>query len=181
MTKEEILALAENEGFEAALIDPAEIPVKAEYRAYCEKNMCGQYNANWSCPPSCGTPEEMHRRLLGAETALVLTSSWPIESYADKEGIGCGTRSHNAMTLRLLDRLRGEGYEGFAVGGGNCALCSPCKMLSGEPCAHPERRFSCMSAYCVDVAELAEKCGMKFEWDPKMLHSYGMLMLHGTD
>lgn len=176
MTDQEILSLAAAEGFSAAFLEPAFIPLRPEYRKSCEENRCGNYDANYSCPPACGTAEEMRQRLLGEEKALVLTTAWPIESYRDAEGIRAGTESHNRATLRLLTKLREAGYEGFAVGGSCCDLCRPCKRKSGEPCAHPELRFSCMSAYCVDVAKTAELCGLPFSWDEKMLHPYGMLL-----
>lgn len=178
MTDHEILLLAASFGFEAALIPPADIPVEPAYRAYCAENRCGQYNANYSCPPNCGSVEAMHGSLLREEKALILTSVWDIESYLDAAGIRKGAVTHNMQTLRLLARLRGAGFDGFAVGGGNCTLCTPCAMLSGEPCAHPAERFSCMSAYCVDVAKLAERCGLEFVWDPAKLHSFGMILFH---
>ena len=34
-----------------------------------------------------------------------------------------------------------------------------------------------MSAYCVDVAELAKRCGMDFRWDTKLLSVYSMIVL----
>lgn len=178
MTDNELLFLAASFGFEAVLTVPGEIPVEPAYRAYCAENRCGQYNANYSCPPNCGSVEEMHGRLLAEEKALVLTSVWDIDGYQDAAGIRKGTCAHNAQTLRLLARLREEGFDGFAVGGGNCTLCAPCRMLSGEPCAHPAERFSCMSAYCVDVAKLAARCGLPFAWDPAKLHSFGMILFH---
>ena len=179
MTDGEILSLAASFGFTAALAAPEDIPVVPGYRAYCEENRCGQYNANYSCPPFCGSAETMHDRLLGEEKALVLTSVWDIDGYQDVIGIKKGAFLHNSRTLRLLERLRDAGHDGFAVGGGNCTLCSPCRILSGEPCAHPGERYSCMSAYCVDVAGLAEKCGLEFAWDSHKLHSFGMILFHG--
>ena len=177
MTEHEMLSMAREAGFEAALIAPEEVPVDGKYRAGCEENRCGRYNANYACPPDCGAVEEMAARIRGGELALVLTSSWPIESYGDTEAIRHGTEEHNRAYLRLLDALRERGYEGFMVGGSCCDLCHPCRKTLGEPCVQPERRFSCMSAYCVDVARLAEKCGLEFAWDSRRLRPYGMLVL----
>lgn len=178
MTDEEILLLAAAFGFMAALAAPEDIPVVPEYRAYCAENRCGQFNANYSCPPCCSSVEAMHKRLLGEEKALVLNSVRDIDGYQDAVGIKKGAFTHNSQTLRLLAQLRDAGFDGFAVGGGNCTLCSPCRMAAGEPCPHPQDRFSCMSAYCVDVARLAEKCGMEFAWDPTRLYTYGMILFH---
>ena len=106
MTEHEMLSMAREAGFEAALIAPEEVPVDGKYRAGCEENRCGRYNANYACPPDCGAVEEMAARIRGGELALVLTSSWPIESYGDTEAIRHGTEEHNRASLRLLDALR---------------------------------------------------------------------------
>ena len=50
-------------------------------------------------------------------------------------------------------------------------------MKNGESCIYPDLRFSCMSAYCVDVAELCRRCGMDFRWDTKKLSVYSMIVL----
>ena len=56
-----VLALARKAGFQAAVIDVSQIVFDAGFRKYCEENLCGQYNVNYSCPPQCGTPEEMRK------------------------------------------------------------------------------------------------------------------------
>lgn len=181
MTDLELIALAGEEGFDAAVIDTAQVPVDARFRPFCEENRCGQYNANYSCPPTCGTPEQMHQRILSGTTALVLKSEWPIAGYEDHKAIRAGKAAHNNAMLRLNETLKAAGYAGICAGGSCCSLCDPCKMTAGEPCLHPELRFSCMSAYCVNVAELAKRCGMEFVWDTTRLYVYGMIVLKNAD
>ena len=52
---------------QAALMPVSELVIVPEYRMFCEENLCGRYGANYSCPPDCGTPEELHRQLLAEE------------------------------------------------------------------------------------------------------------------
>lgn len=177
MTEKELVTLAEKEGFSGAVLDVADVPVNAQFRPFCEENRCGQYNANYSCPPTCGTVEQLHRKILAGEQALVLKSEWPIESYQDEQAIRQGKSAHNNAMLGLLERLNNMGYDGLMIGGSCCSLCDPCKMVTGEPCAFPQLRFSCMSAYCVDVAQTAKRCGMEFQWDSTRLYIYGMIIL----
>ena len=103
----------------------------------------------------------MAAKLYVGTTALVLKTEWPIESYEDTKTIKDGKLSHNRTMLQLNETLHG-----LCVGGSCCCLCSPCRMKNGD---HPDLRFSCMSAYCVDVAELCRHCGMDFRWDTKKL------------
>ena len=60
MTAEQMVQYAYEEGFSAAaVVDTSDIVFDPSFRPYCEENLCGQYGANHSCPPDCGTPEEI--------------------------------------------------------------------------------------------------------------------------
>lgn len=57
MTDMELIKLAEKAGSRAAVIPAKEIPVDGSFRKFCADDLCGKYNANYSCPPGCGTVE----------------------------------------------------------------------------------------------------------------------------
>ena len=174
----ELIKLAEEEGFRAAVISAKEIPVDGSFRKFCEDNLCGKYNANYSCPPACGTVEEVHKRLLSADKALVLQTIHEIGSYENKEAILKSKKNLNLAILRLTEELRKAGMDCFCLGYGGCPLCDPCKQVEGEPCAFPEKRISCMSAYCIDVGKLANRCGLEFAWVPEKLFLFGMIVFN---
>ena len=176
MTDTEIFKLAEEEGFSVAFIDTDKIVQNPSFRKFCEDNLCGKYNVNYSCPPDCGTVEEVQERLKAGKRALVLQTIWEIGSYDNKEGIQKSKKAHNAAILRFTEKLRQAGVQGYCLGYGGCPLCDPCKRASNEPCAHPDKKISCMSAYCIDVAKLAEKCGLEFAWVPEKLFLFGMFV-----
>lgn len=176
MTDMELINLAEAEGFHAALINTREIPVDGCFRKFCEDNLCGKYNANYSCPPACGTVEEVHQRLFSADKALVLQTIHEIGSYDNKEAILKSKKDLNLAILKLTEDLRKKGMICFCLGYGGCPLCNPCKQVTGEECAFPEKRISCMSAYCIDVGKLAGKCGLEFAWVPEKLFLFGMIV-----
>lgn len=178
LTDVELLERIREEGFAAAFIDPKDIPVVPAFRMFCEENRCGKYGANYSCPPDCGTVEELHNRLLAEKKAVILTSHWEVDGYEDKEAVQFARKAHNEAVLRVMEAVKQGGWKGFAAGYGGCALCSPCKRAQGKPCAFPEKRISCMSAYCINVAELAQKCGLEFSWDPGKLYLFGMIAYH---
>ena len=170
-----ILAKAEERGFSAAYIAVEDIPVNGDFLRYCEENRCGNYNANYACPPACGTPAELHEKLLGGKRALVLQSCFAIPGY-DSPEIPQLKKRHTAAIRDFMLSLRDAGYKVFGVGYGGCDLCERCSLLDGEPCRLPELRMSCLSAYCVDAAELAKRCELPFAWDPKKLHLFGMIV-----
>ena len=180
MTDMELIKLAEDMGFRAAVIAAKDIPVDGSFRKFCEDNLCGKYNANYSCPPGCGTVEEVHARLFAQDKALVLQTIHEIGSYENKEAILKSKKSLNALVLQLTQQLRKEGMDCFCLGYGGCPLCDPCKQVTGEPCAFPEKRISCMSAYCIDVGKLANRCDMEFAWAPEKLFLFGMIAFRET-
>lgn len=175
MTNDKMIQYAAEEGFtDAAVIDTADIVFDFSFRPYCEENLCGQYGANYSCPPDCGTPEEMRQRIVSHKKALILQTVWEIPDYTDKDAIRHAKGSHNAGSIRLAKRLRAEGCDGLIVGASGCSLCSPCAIREGKPCTFPELQYSCMSAYCIYVRLLAEKCEMTYTIENGLLPFFGM-------
>lgn len=175
MTEETMIQYAVDEGFAtAAVIDTSEITFDPSFRPFCEENLCGKYGVNYSCPPDCGSPEEMKQRILAHKKALVLQTIWEIADYSDAPAIKEAKSIHNTAAIRLMKRLRAEGCDGFMVGASGCSLCNPCAITKGEPCRFPDLRYSCMSAYCIFVKKLADKCGMEYDCGPGLLAFFGM-------
>lgn len=175
MPEKQMLDLAVQEGFACAgLVDTDKIVFDPSFRPYCAENLCGQYGSNYTCPPDCGTPEQMKQRILSHKKALVLQTIWEIGDYSDHAAIRQAKSAHNAAQLRLAKHLRASGVLGFLVGASGCALCSPCRKALGEPCRFPDQSYSCMSAYCIFVRKLAEQCGMEYDCGEGLLAFFGM-------
>lgn len=175
MTDRQMIALAESAGFSAAaVVDTHQIVFDPMFRPYCEENLCGQYGVNHSCPPNCGTPEDMKQRILAHKKGLVLQTLWEISDYSDKDAIKQAKGGHNRASLRLMEALQKSGHDGFLVGASGCALCSPCRCKEGLPCAFPELQYSCMSAYCIFVKKLADTCNMEYTPCDGLLAFFGM-------
>lgn len=175
MKTEQMIQYAIEENFAAAaVINTEDIVFDPAFRPYCEENLCGQYGVNYSCPPDCGSPEDMKAKILEHKRALVLQTIWEISDYTDKDAIKAAKKEHNMASQRLMKRLRSENCDGFMVGASGCALCSPCAITKGEPCRFPQQMYSCMSAYCIFVRKLTEKCGMEYNCGEGLLAFFGM-------
>lgn len=175
MTDQQIIALAVEEGFAAAeIVETEKIVFDAMFRPYCAENLCGQYGVNYSCPPDCGSVEEMKARILAHKKALVLQTIWQVADFSDAPTIKAAKKSHNAAGIRLVQQLRQAGHEGIMVGASGCALCVPCELGQGRPCKFPELRYSCMSAYCIFVKKLTDECGMEYDCGDGLLALFGM-------
>ena len=174
MTEKEILELASGAGFDkVALIDTADIVFNFEYRKACEANVCGNFNACYSCPPDCGSCGDMKDKVLAHKKALVFqkTSDLTVKGVNAK----AAKKEHSDMSAQLIEKLNANGVNGgIRVGASCCDCCAVCAKRTGEPCRFPEKAFSCMSAYCIDCEKLAEKCGMSFGWNKTEVSFYGM-------
>ena len=174
MTYDEMLDYAIDCGFErAAIIETSEIVFDPSFRKFCEQNTCGNYNANYSCPPVCGTPEEMKAKVLAHSKALVYQST-----FRDMSGSEMGMRiakmKHGKMAVDLVRRMVAEDHVGFQIGANACDVCPSCVKEEGGSCKYPDRRFSCLSAYCIDCAKLAATCGMPFYFCDDEVSFYGL-------
>ena len=129
MTEQDMIELALAENFAGAVVvDTKDIVFDPIFRPCCEENLCGQYGVNYTCPPDCGTTEEMEQKIRGHKKALVLQSIWEIQDITDNAAIKPAKKAHNAAQLRLMKKFREGGVPGFLVGASGCALCSPCHL-----------------------------------------------------
>ena len=172
MDENELKALALELGFaNAELVETGELVFVPSFRPLCEENLCGKYGVNYACPPDCGTVEEMREKVLKWPRALVMQTMWAIEDPMDEEQTKPAKARHNKLTRELIDR---SGRPGLMVGASGCSLCSPCAIVEGKPCRFPDKAFSCMSAYCIFVRELAERCGMDYDCGPGVVAFFSM-------
>ena len=115
--------------------------------------------------------EEMRQRILRWPRALVMQTMWDIEDPMDEGRTKPAKARHNKLTRELMDWA---GEPGLMVGASGCGLCTPCALAEGAPCRFPALQYSCMSAYCVFVKDLAEKCGMEYDCGPGVVAFFSM-------
>ena len=176
---EKALAFAHAQGFCAAIIDTKDIVFDSSFRRYCAENLCGQYGVNHSCPPNCGSFASMQRIVTGYRKALVVQSQWDLHDWNDFDTINQAQQAHTVAMLRIVDCMHRIQSRSRMCGVGSCNLCEVCTRTTGEPCRHPDRMFSCLSAYCINVKKLAETVGMRYVWGSTQLFLYGMILIGG--
>lgn len=163
MTDEQLKAMVLDAGFTgAAVLSAREIQFAEVFRSCCEDNVCGNYGVNHSCPPLCGDFAEMVERTRPYEKALLMRSSWEADNVMDEAELKPMKKMHSAMTRELLGRIRAAVPGGLGMAAGCCTICTPCAAAEGKPCRFPEDKISCMSAYCINVAQLAKSAGLEF-------------------
>ena len=116
----------------AAVIDVKDLVFVLEYRQFCEENLCGNFNVISSCPPACGTPEEMHRKALNYKKALILQTV--LESPEEQFDVKKAKYNHNILTEKLYKKMEAD------------AETTPLLIQR-----RALQTFSCMSAYGIDA------------------------------
>lgn len=150
-------------GFDhAALMNTDDFVFDASLRRYCEENLCGNYGENYGCPPDCGTPMQMEQKVRLYRRALVLQSVHTVTDYNDSVQIKQTKGRHNKLSIDFIEKLESGSGRGLTMLAGKCVGCDRCAKLAGLPCLHPDQMTSCLSAYCVNVAKLAEHCGIPY-------------------
>lgn len=168
MREEDMIAAAEDAGFaKAAVMSTEDLEFEHEFRVFCEQNDCGNYGNNYGCPPYCGTPLEMEDRVMQYQKAVVFQSRTPVNNIFDDAETKQIKKIHTGMTLRTVEALKEKGLDdnGMYIMCGPCNMCEECKMPAGEPCVQEQKRFSCLSAYCIDAAKMAKHCNMDMQWN----------------
>ena len=174
---QQLLNYSKSLGFKScALVQTNQIPFDFTLIKYCQENLCGRYGSNYSCPPHCGAPQQMKQKLLQYNSTVVVQSVFEGVNFDDKQTVQNAKNLHNQRLQQLLDFARASGKAAMIVGATGCEKCSPCLVEQGLPCKYPEQMFSCTSAYCIDVAQLANLCDLSYSWENGKLFLYGLLI-----
>lgn len=140
-----LIEIAEELGFaESASIKVNQIMFVPEYRKYCEDNVCGNYDKIPTCPSECGTFEQLHDKVMEYNTAFVMKTLWEVENFQGDKAFKQMKMQHNKITKELASQAAQQGQKGYVITAG------------------PTADTSCISAYCIDVSDLAAKCGMDY-------------------
>ena len=178
-----LIAMAMDCAFTQAEVIPVqELVFDSSFRKYCEENKCGNFGTNYACPPYCGTPEQMKERVKVYAYALVMMSRFDVENALDPVQVIPTKNLHMERTFALARKAASlPAYkDSMLISGSPCMLCGECLMKKDIPCPHPEERYSCVSAYCLDVMALAKACGMEVSWELDQI-SYFSLFLFGRE
>jgi Predicted metal-binding protein len=145
--------------FKSGFTDVADVVFEPELRKACEANYCGNYGRNHTCPPKIGTAEELIARAKSYNRIFVFQTVTPLEDSFDFEGM-TDARIHHSEIASKIEELFDIPHLQLTAGG--CTFCERCAGYEGQPCRHPDKAVASLEAYCINVAKLAGKCGMKY-------------------
>lgn len=154
---EELIHQGEAAGFTHVVpLECSTIELLPEVRAMCAHNKCHQYNANWSCPPGCGTLEECRSHIRTFQKGLLVQTVGNLDDSMDYESMLRIERLHKQYFLKF-DEYLSQRYPGrLSIGSGCCTRCDRC-TYPDAPCRFPDKMISSMEAYGMLVTQVCLK------------------------
>ncbi len=139
-----------------------------EIRQMCEANRCGAYGKCWTCPPHCGSLEEIAEKAAAYTHGILVQTTGRMEDDFDIDCMQDTERLHRQRFHRLAAALREQCPDCLPMGAGGCRLCEVCGCPD-EPCRHPDQAISSMEAYGLFVSEVCERSGLPYYYGPKTI------------
>lgn len=145
----------------AAPVETKKLKLLPEVRNMCAVNRCGQYGANWNCPPACGTLEECEARLRQYERGIVVETVGQLEDSFDVEGMTAAAEQHKERFEALFLQIKEAYPDVLALGTGGCRKCETC-TYPDAPCRFPETLHASMEGYGMMVSDVCAACGIPY-------------------
>ncbi len=156
-------------GFSSAVpLNPKKLNFMEEVRAMCTSNKCRNYDNSWSCPPACGTLDEMAERAGNFDSGALLQTTASLADSFDYEGMMAAEERHLNSLNTLAEKLRTVLPDMLVLGTGGCRICKNCTYPSA-PCRFPDRMTISMEACGLLVSRVCVDCGIPYYYGPGTL------------
>ena len=152
----------------ASLLDAGTLTLRTEVRDMCAAGKCGMYNKSWTCPPACGTLEEIAAKLAGYTRGLIVQTTAELEDEFDFDSMKAASELQKERFLAFGRELAGQWPALLSLGGGGCKKCETCTWPD-EPCRRPGEVFMSMEAAGLVVSDVCASNGIAYYYGPKTL------------
>jgi predicted metal-binding protein len=143
----------------------------------CAANLCRAYNRNWTCPPACGSLDEIAAKTKEFSKGILVQTTAELDDDFDYETMESACKTQNARFQGLIAKSR-EHYEKLLpMGAGGCRICEVCTYPK-DTCRFPDRAFPSMEAYGLFVSRVCEKSGVKYYYGSGTI-TYTCCILYG--
>ena len=169
MTNEELLDLASACGFDhAGDLNAAALEFDPAVREMCAADRCQSYGRRWSCPPGCGTLEEIAARAAAYGRGILLQSTGQMEDDFDVETMFDTEKLHKERFHAFAARVREEYPNCLPMAAGACTACPEC-TYPDAPCRFPHLSVPSMEAYGLVVSKVCADSGLPYYYGPRTI------------
>lgn len=178
MHYKELEKLALDSGFTHAVpLDTTTISLKQEVRDMC-KNGCQQYARRWSCPPGCGSLNELREMICHYKKGILVQTVTELEDEFDWDGMIKAQNRHQEHFHLFLEKLCAFNPEFLPLGTGCCMICKTCSYPDA-PCRFPQKRISSMEACGMVVSEVCRQNRLKYYYGPNTIAYVACVLVKG--
>ena len=178
MHYKELEKLALDSGFTHAVpLDTTTISLKQEVRDMC-KNGCQQYARRWSCPPGCGSLNELREMICHYKKGILVQTVTELEDEFDWDGMIKAQNRHQEHFHLFLEKLCAFNPEFLPLGTGCCMICKTCSYPDA-PCRFPQKRISSMEACGMIVSEVCRQNRLKYYYGPNTVTYVACVLVKG--
>ena len=147
-----LMTLAAENGFShAAPVDMNALTPRREVREMCRADRCGQWNANWACPPGCGTLEDAAAAMGCFDAGVLVQTTGTLTDDFDYEEMEAIQRRHKRAFADFARQARLLLPDCLPLSAGACTVCRRCTCPAGfrtSGCP-PWRPMACWWGTCV--------------------------------
>lgn len=162
MTLEELKKLAEDAEFDFVQeLNMDALVFMPEVRDMCGDGKCTAYGTRWTCPPACGSLDEMREKVKEFSYGILVQSVAQMEDEFDFETIQDCAQAHKKRFDKLTKEILEEGKPAMFMGTGGCTICAKC-TYPDEPCRFPDRAFPSMEACGLLVSKVCTDSGLAY-------------------
>ncbi len=180
MRREEAGELARNRGFSNWGFFPAEkLRFLTEVRDMCVADRCGKFGKTWTCPPACGTLEEITGRARAYSWGILLQTTGQMEDAFDAETLVDAMEKQKENFGTYVKGIRKDypGEDILPMSSGGCDLCGTCTYPE-ESCRFPEQAVPSMEAYGLLVTEVCELAGIPYYYGKNTITFSSCILFH---
>lgn len=177
MTNEELLKLAESCGFEhVGMLNVPALEFNPAVRGMCEAGRCGMFGKCWTCPPGCGTLEEIAAKAAVYQRGVLLQTTGQLEDDFDVETMMEAEQIQKDRFKAFVTELRKTYPNCLPMSSGACTMCPTC-TYPDAPCRAPHLAIPSMEAYGLVVSKTCEDSGMKYYYGPLTITYSGCVLV----
>lgn len=169
-TEEEIKDIALNKlGFStiAPLKIETLVPLES-IREMCNSDQCQMYNKQWTCPPACGTLEELAARINTYDSGYIMQHVAELDDEFDIETMMETEKNHKKKFMEFAVYLKSQYDSIFPMPAGACNLCTEC-TYPDNPCRYPTLASPSMEAAGLFVSDICRKNNVEYYYGHKTI------------
>lgn len=167
MTDQELMNLAAGCDHVGMLNVPA-LEFNPAVREMCAADKCNNYGRCWSCPPHCGTLEEISAKAATYHRGIIFQCTAQMEDDYDVEAMMDAEQRLKENFKEICATIRREYPNCLPMSAGACHICGKC-TCPDEPCRFPELAIPSMEAYGLLVSKVCEDSGLKYYYGPQTI------------